>query len=104
MGAEQKEKLSFEEALKRLEEIVEKLESGELKLDESLELFEEGVRLSRECQKKLEKAQGKIEKLVGEKNGEVQTEPFASLENNEQNNDGNGEEQKGDRSLFTPDN
>jgi exodeoxyribonuclease VII small subunit len=37
--------LSFEAALKRLEEIVRKLESGEASLDESIELYGEGDRL-----------------------------------------------------------
>ena len=39
--------LSFEAALKRLEEIVRKLESGEASLDESIELYAEGDRLKR---------------------------------------------------------
>lgn len=104
MGAKQKDKLSFEEALQKLEEIVEKLESGDLKLEESLDLFEEGVRLSRQCQKKLEEAQGKIEKLVGEKDGEIKTEPFASPENDDENKNGNGKDSKNSRNLFAQDN
>ncbi len=104
MGAKQKDKLNFEEALQKLEGIVEKLESGDLKLDESLELFEEGVRLSRLCQKKLEEAQGKIEKLVKEKDGEIETEPFATPEENEENNGGNEKNQTGGRNLFAQDN
>lgn len=104
MGARQKDKLSFEEALQKLEQIVEKLESGDLKLDESLELFEEGVRLSRLCQKKLEEAQGKIEKLVSEKDGEIETEPFASPEKDEEDQNGTGKDSKNSRNLFAQDN
>ena len=37
--------LSFEAALKRLEEIVHKLESGEASLDEAIALYGEGDRL-----------------------------------------------------------
>ena len=35
--------LTFEQALKRLEEIVEALETDDLDLDKSLQFFEEGV-------------------------------------------------------------
>ena len=34
-------KMTYEQAIKRLEEIVEQLDSGKLSLDESLKLFEE---------------------------------------------------------------
>lgn len=60
--------LSFEEALKRLEQAVENLESKDLDLDKSLEIFEEGIKLSRICNKKLDTAMRKIEILLGEDN------------------------------------
>ena len=69
------EELSFEEALKKLEEIVKTLETGQMPLEESLKIFEEGIRLSRLCNKKLVETQQKVEKLV-EKNGKVFTEPM----------------------------
>ncbi len=71
------EKLSFEEALKRLEEIVNSLETGQLSLDESLKRFEEGIRLSRLCSKKLVDTKQKVEKLM-EKDKTVFTEPMIS--------------------------
>lgn len=58
------EALSFEEALRRLEEIVEVLEGGELGLDASVKLFEEGITLSVLCQQELQKAEGRIQQLV----------------------------------------
>ena len=61
-------KLSFEEALARLEEIVRLLEGGETPLDKSLELFEEGVRLVKLCGSRLDDTEKKISILV--KNGE----------------------------------
>ena len=69
------EEISFEEALKRLEEIVNSLETGQLSLDESLKKFEEGIRLSRLCNRKLAETKQKVEKLV-EKNGVILTEPM----------------------------
>ena len=55
--------LSFEAALKRLEEIVRKLESGEASLDESIELYGEGDRLKQQCEARLQAAQARIEKI-----------------------------------------
>ena len=55
--------LSFEAALKRLEEIVRKLESGEASLDESIELYAEGDRLNQQCEARLQSAQARIEKI-----------------------------------------
>jgi exodeoxyribonuclease VII small subunit len=55
--------LSFEAALKRLEEIVRRLESGDASLDESIELYGEGDRLRQQCEARLQAAQAKIEKI-----------------------------------------
>lgn len=71
------DEISFEEALKRLEEIVSSLETGQLSLDESLSVFEEGIRLSKLCNKKLVETKQKVEKLM-EKNGKLFTEPMTS--------------------------
>jgi exodeoxyribonuclease VII small subunit len=62
--------LSFETALKQLEEVVQRLEKGEPTLEESLQLYEQGIRLSRLCQQKLEEAQGKVEMLLKDERGE----------------------------------
>ena len=68
---EQKElpDLSFEEAMKRLEEIAGKLENGQASLDESLSLYEEGIRLVRFCNEKLNLAEQKIRILDPTANG-----------------------------------
>ena len=55
--------LSFEAALKRLEEIVRKLESGEASLDEAIELYGEGDRLKQQCEARLQAAQAQIEQI-----------------------------------------
>ena len=55
--------LSFEAALKRLEEIVSTLEGGEASLDASIELYEEGERLKQQCEARLQAAQARIEKI-----------------------------------------
>ncbi len=63
--------LSFEAALKELEEIVQRLERGELALEESLALYERGIALSRLCHGKLEEAEGKIEMLLKDAKGDA---------------------------------
>lgn len=55
--------LSFEEAMKRLEEIAGMLENGKATLDESLSLYEEGIALIRHCNEKLLGAEQKIRTL-----------------------------------------
>lgn len=52
--------ITYEEAVKRLEEIVTLLEKNEATLDESMKLFEEGTRLADVCNKKLSEAKQKI--------------------------------------------
>ena len=56
-------KMSFEEALGRLEEIVRHLEKGDLPLSESLKLFEEGSGLLKNCSTMLDEAEQKDVKL-----------------------------------------
>lgn len=58
-----KKEMSFEDAMKRLQEIVQMLEDGETGLDESIKLFEEGAALSSVCYGKLQKAEQKITEL-----------------------------------------
>ncbi len=72
-------KLSFEQALARLDEIVKILERGDLPLEESLRVFEEGVRLSKTCLTMLEAAERKVEILLEDKTGARQPRPFAEL-------------------------
>ncbi|VVT14973.1 exodeoxyribonuclease VII small subunit [Erythrobacter sp. EC-HK427] len=69
--------MSFEDALRALEEVVRKLESGEAKLDESIDLYEQGEKLRQHCQARLDAAQARIEKIVAGPDGKAQgTQPF----------------------------
>ena len=71
------DELSFEAALKRLEEIVRKLESGDATLDESIELYGEGDRLKQQCEARLQAAQARIEKIqFGRDGAPAGTAPF----------------------------
>jgi exodeoxyribonuclease VII small subunit len=69
--------MSFEEALRALEEIVRKLESGEVPLDETITLYERGEDLRKHCQARLDAAQARIEKIVTGADGKpTGTQPF----------------------------
>jgi len=73
-----KNKISFEDNLKRLEEISTKLESDNIGLQESVELYEEGIILSKYCYNALKSAELKVkelqEKLEDEFNDELDFE------------------------------
>jgi len=56
--------LSFEDALKELEQLVETLEKADLSLEQSLTTFERGVGLTRTCQKALDEAEQKVRILT----------------------------------------
>ena len=68
-------KLSFEDALGRLEAVVESMESGEVPLAELLSRFEEGNKLLKLCEARLKEAELKIEQLKKQREG-VAFEPF----------------------------
>ena len=69
--------LSFEAALKRLEEIVRRLESGEASLDEAIALYGEGDRLKQQCEARLQAAQARIEQIQFGRDGAPSgTAPF----------------------------
>jgi exodeoxyribonuclease VII small subunit len=69
--------MSFEEALRALEEVVRRLESGDVPLEESIGLYERGEALRRHCQARLDAAQARIEKIVAGPDGKAAgTVPF----------------------------
>ena len=69
--------LTFEDALRALEEVVRKLESGEVPLDDSISLYERGEALRRHCQARLDAAQARIERIVAGPDGVAAgTQPF----------------------------
>jgi len=70
------DKLSFEAALKELEEIVGRLEQGEVDLDDSIALYERGQALKGHCETRLKAAEGRLEKVVQGSKGAEGTEPM----------------------------
>jgi exodeoxyribonuclease VII small subunit len=58
------DKLSFEVALRELEDIVSRLEQGEVDLEDSITLYERGNALKAHCEQKLKGAEARLEKIV----------------------------------------
>ena len=56
-------KLSFEDALKELEQIVDKLEKGAIGLEESIAIYARGEALKTHCNELLRNAEQRIEKI-----------------------------------------
>jgi len=61
--------LSFEEALKKIEQILKQLENKELDLEEAINLYEEGLKLIHFCEEKLKNARARIEVILKDKEG-----------------------------------
>jgi len=67
--------MSFEDALRALEEIVRQLEGGQVRLDEAVTAYERGSLLKRHCEQRLAEAKAKVEKItVGADGGPTTTE------------------------------
>ena len=71
-----KDKMSFEDSVKRLDEIVKLLERGDAPLSESLKLFEEGMKLANNCSKQLDKAEQAVVKLTKTADGSPAESPL----------------------------
>jgi exodeoxyribonuclease VII small subunit len=76
MAKKDQPEISFEDALKRLEEVLESLEQGNLNLEESVQAFEEGVKLVRFCHGKLDEVEHRVELLLKDETGRFFSKPF----------------------------
>ena len=75
-----KKSMTFEDAMKALEEIVTELESGELALEKALKKFEEGVRLSKFCSTKLDETEKKVTLLLKDQEKDLTDEVFTDID------------------------
>ncbi|MGO8955659.1 MAG: exodeoxyribonuclease VII small subunit [Rhodomicrobium sp.] len=56
--------MSFEVALKELEQIVTRLERGDVDLEQSIEIYERGEALRAHCDQLLKRAEAKVERIA----------------------------------------
>ncbi len=59
-------KISFEEAMQKLDEINQKLQKNDCPLDEAIDLYKEGLKLADYCNQKLEAVSAELNKLSQE--------------------------------------
>jgi exodeoxyribonuclease VII small subunit len=98
------DQISFEDALKRLEEIVRLLEEGDIGLNEALQRYEEGVKLLRQSYELLNRAERQIELLSGvDAEGNPITEPFDDTATFDQNEPGKRHSRRRSSSRQPPD-
>ena len=57
------EKLTFEKAMKELEELVNSLDKGDVSLDEAIAAYDRGSQLKDYCEKKLQEAKMKVDTI-----------------------------------------
>lgn len=74
------EKMSYEQALARLEQIIRAMENDKIPLSESLTLYEEGVRIVRRLSAELDDAERKIRILQQNAQGEIVAVDFMTQE------------------------
>ncbi|MCF8091501.1 MAG: exodeoxyribonuclease VII small subunit [Desulfotignum sp.] len=69
-------KITFEKALKQLEEIVREMESGDLPLEQALKKYETGIEKVKYCMEILDSTEKKITRLTRDIDGSVSEAPF----------------------------
>ena len=63
------EEMTFEEAMRELEQVVGQLERGDVPLENSIKLYERGAALKARCENRLKDAEEKIEAITTDGNG-----------------------------------
>lgn len=71
-----KKKMTFEQALEKLEEIVQTLETEEVSLEKSIGLYKEGMTLAAFCKEKLTTAESEVLLLQQDMEGKIKQSPF----------------------------
>ncbi len=72
------QKLSYEQALARLEQIIRAMESDKIPLEDSLRMYEEGVAIVRRLSAELDEAERKIKILQQNAQGEIVAVDFTT--------------------------
>ncbi len=68
--------LTYEEAIKKLENILKNLDDKDLNLEESIVQFKEGVDLYKYCNDLLLKAEGQVNIILEDQEGKEEEGPF----------------------------
>lgn len=71
--------MSFEDAMKELEQVVTRLESGNVSLEDSIKLYERGAELRKHCEDRLRSAEERVEKITLSQGQPTGTTPVEGL-------------------------
>lgn len=63
------DEMTFEDAMRALEEVVAKLERGDVPLEDSIALYERGAALKKRCEAKLKEAEEKVAAITLDADG-----------------------------------
>ena len=74
------EKMTFEDAMKELENLVDSLDKGDVSLDEAIAAYDRGSQLKDHCQKKLNEAKMKVETIQSSGESNVIPNKFTSFD------------------------
>jgi len=64
------DQMSFEEAIRELEQVVTALDRGDVALEDSIKLYERGATLKARCEAKLKEAEEKVAQITLDANGQ----------------------------------
>lgn len=80
MSDTQISEMSFEDAMRELEQVVGKLERGDVALEDSIKLYERGAELKKRCEAKLKEAEEKVAAITLNGDGQpTGTKPVEGL-------------------------
>ncbi len=65
------DQMTFEDAIRELEQVVAKLERGDVALDDSIALYERGAALKKRCEAKLSEAEEKVARITTGADGQA---------------------------------
>ena len=80
MGNNPLEKMTFEDAMKELENLVDSLDTGDVSLDEAIAAYDRGSQLKDHCQKKLNEAKMKVETIQSSNDSNVVPNKLTSFD------------------------
>jgi exodeoxyribonuclease VII small subunit len=64
------DQMSFEDAIRELEQVVTALDKGDVALEDSITLYERGAALKSRCEAKLKEAEEKVAQITLDANGQ----------------------------------
>lgn len=64
------DEMSFEDAIKELEQVVTALDRGDVALEDSIKLYERGAALKARCEAKLKEAEEKVAQITLDAGGQ----------------------------------